>query len=178
VTCGNGRKHSASPVFADTEGDGGSTPPAPTVPAVTSLFVPHLALWWTEILGKEGSSVGRTLNCLTGGVSYARNLDLLDANASQLRELRQAIRPLARKLAARMAKRRRQRRRGRLDDRVRRVHPIAAARHEPGALQAPVVRVRRRPFAFVDGVDEVSKMLHEAGDVLDLQRLFTGAKVV
>jgi uncharacterized protein with von Willebrand factor type A (vWA) domain len=35
-----------------------------------------------------------------------------------------------------------------------------------------------RSFAFVDGVDEVSAMLDEAGDVLDLQRLFTRAKVV
>jgi uncharacterized protein with von Willebrand factor type A (vWA) domain len=35
-----------------------------------------------------------------------------------------------------------------------------------------------RSFAFVDGVDEVSGMLDEAGDVLDLQRLFTRAKVV
>jgi uncharacterized protein len=35
-----------------------------------------------------------------------------------------------------------------------------------------------RSFAFVDGIDVVSKMLHGAGDVLDLQRLFTRAKVV
>src|SRR5215213_2404183 len=53
------------------------------------------------------------------------DLDFLDANASQLRELRQAIRPLARKLAARMAKRRRRRRRGRLDVRRTLRHSLA-----------------------------------------------------
>jgi uncharacterized protein len=139
------------------------------------------------------------------------DLDILDANASQLRELRQAIRPLARKLAARMAKRRRQRRRGRLD--VRRTLRRSLA--YGGVPADPAFRSRKaskpdlyaladvsgsviefakftlsllhamdqefsklRAFAFVDGVDEVSKMLDEAGDVLDLQRLFTRAKVV
>jgi uncharacterized protein len=43
------------------------------------------------------------------------DVDFLGANASQLRELRQAVRPLARKLAARAAQKRRLRRRGRLD---------------------------------------------------------------
>jgi uncharacterized protein with von Willebrand factor type A (vWA) domain len=43
------------------------------------------------------------------------DVDFLAANASQLRELRQAVRPLARKLAARAAQKRRLRRRGRLD---------------------------------------------------------------
>jgi uncharacterized protein len=137
-------------------------------------------------------------------------LDILDANASQLRELRQAIRPLARKLAARMAKRRR-RRRGRLD--VRRtlrhslayggvpVHPAFRARKASkpdlyvlADVSGSVIEFAKftlsllhamsrefsklRSFAFVDGVDEVSRMLDEAGDVLDLQRLFTRAKVV
>jgi uncharacterized protein len=138
-------------------------------------------------------------------------LDILDANASQLRELRQAIRPLARKLAARMAKRRRRRRRGRLD--VRRtlrhslayggvpVHPAFRARKASkpdlyvlADVSGSVIEFAKftlsllhamsqefsklRSFAFVDGVDEVSTMLEEAGDVLDLQRLFTRAKVV
>jgi uncharacterized protein with von Willebrand factor type A (vWA) domain len=138
-------------------------------------------------------------------------LDILDANASQLRELRQAIRPLARKLAARMAKRRRRRRRGRLD--VRRtlrhslayggvpVHPAFRARKASkpdlyvlADVSGSVIEFAKftlsllhamsqefsklRSFAFVDGVDEVSTMLDEAGDVLDLQRLFTRAKVV
>jgi uncharacterized protein len=138
-------------------------------------------------------------------------LDILDANASQLRELRQAIRPLARKLAARMAKRRRRRRRGRLD--VRRtlrhslayggvpVHPAFRARKASkpdlyvlADVSGSVIEFAKftlsllhamdqefsklRSFAFVDGVDEVSQMLDEAGDVLDLQRLFTRAKVV
>ena len=138
-------------------------------------------------------------------------LDILDANASQLRELRQAIRPLARKLAARMAKRRRRRRRGRLD--VRRtlrhslayggvpVHPAFRARKASkpdlyvlADVSGSVIEFAKftlsllhamsqefsklRSFAFVDGVDEVSKMLDEAGDVLDLQRLFVRAKVV
>lgn len=138
-------------------------------------------------------------------------LDILDANASQLRELRQAIRPLARKLAARMAKRRRRRRRGRLD--VRRtlrhslayggvpVHPAFRARKASkpdlyvlADVSGSVIEFAKftlsllhamsqefsklRSFAFVDGVDEVSAMLDEAGDVLDLQRLFTRAKVV
>jgi uncharacterized protein with von Willebrand factor type A (vWA) domain len=120
------------------------------------------------------------------------DLDILDANASQLRELRQAIRPLARKLAARMAKRRRQRRRGRLDV-PRTLRRSLAYQDVP---VNPAFRTRKaskrdsllhamdqefsklRSFAFVDGVDEVSKMLDEAGDVLDLQRLFTRAKVV
>jgi uncharacterized protein with von Willebrand factor type A (vWA) domain len=138
------------------------------------------------------------------------DLDILDANASQLRELRRAIRPLARKLAARMAKRRR-RRRGRLD--VRRTLRRSLA--YGGVPVGPAFRARKaskpdlyvladvsgsviefakftlsllhamsqefsklRSFAFVDGVDEVSRMLDEAGDVLDLQRLFTRAKVV
>jgi uncharacterized protein len=43
------------------------------------------------------------------------DVDFLGANASQLRELRQAVRPLARKLAARAAQKRRLRRHGRLD---------------------------------------------------------------
>ena len=43
------------------------------------------------------------------------DVDFLGANASQLRELRQAVRPLARKLASRAAQKRRLRRRGRLD---------------------------------------------------------------
>jgi uncharacterized protein with von Willebrand factor type A (vWA) domain len=43
------------------------------------------------------------------------DVDFLGANASQLRELRQAVRPLARKLAARAAQKRRRRRHGRLD---------------------------------------------------------------
>ena len=43
------------------------------------------------------------------------DVDFLGANASQLRELRQAVRPLARRLAARAAQKRRLRRRGRLD---------------------------------------------------------------
>jgi uncharacterized protein len=138
-------------------------------------------------------------------------LDILDANASQLRELRQAIRPLARKLAARMARRRRRRRRGRLD--VRRtlrhslayggvpVHPAFRARKASkpdlyvlADVSGSVIEFAKftlsllhamdqefsklRSFAFVDGVDEVSQMLDEAGDVLDLQRLFTRAKVV
>ena len=138
-------------------------------------------------------------------------LDILDANTSQLRELRQAIRPLARKLAARMAKRRRRRRRGRLD--VRRtlrhslayggvpVHPAFRARKASkpdlyvlADVSGSVIEFAKftlsllhamdqefsklRSFAFVDGVDEVSQMLDEAGDVLDLQRLFTRAKVV
>jgi uncharacterized protein with von Willebrand factor type A (vWA) domain len=139
------------------------------------------------------------------------DLDLLDANASQLRELRQAIRPLARKLAARMAKRRRQRRRGRLDVRrtLRRslayggvpVDPAFRSRKASkpdlyvlADVSGSVIEFAKftlsllhamsqefsklRSFAFVDGVDEVSRMLDEAGDVLDLQRLFVRAKVV
>jgi len=139
------------------------------------------------------------------------DLDLLDANASQLRDLRQAIRPLARRLAARMAKRRRQRRRGRLDVRrtLRRslpyggvpVHPAFRARRASkpdlyvlADVSGSVIEFAKftlsllhamsqefsklRSFAFVDGVDEVSRLLDEAGDVLDLQRLFTRAKVV
>jgi uncharacterized protein len=43
------------------------------------------------------------------------DVDFLGANASQLRELRQAVRPLARKLASRAAQKRRLRRHGRLD---------------------------------------------------------------
>jgi uncharacterized protein len=43
------------------------------------------------------------------------DVDFLAANSGQLRELRQAVRPLARKLASRAAQKRRLRRRGRLD---------------------------------------------------------------
>jgi hypothetical protein len=190
VTCGNGRKDSASPVFADTEEDGGSTPPTPTVPAVTSLFVPHLALWWTEILGKEGSSVGRTLNCLTGGV-------LLRAEPRHPRREREpaagaapgdpAARPQARRPHGETAPaappgpaRRAPHLRRSLAYGGVPVDPAFRARKasKPDLyvladvsgsviefaeftrsllhamsqeLQAPVVRVRRRPFAFVDG---------------------------
>jgi hypothetical protein len=38
VTCRNGLPHSGSPSFADTEEDGGSTPPAPTTLVLTSTF--------------------------------------------------------------------------------------------------------------------------------------------
>jgi uncharacterized protein with von Willebrand factor type A (vWA) domain len=43
------------------------------------------------------------------------DIDFLGASFTQLRELRQAVRPLARALAARVAQKRRRRRRGRLD---------------------------------------------------------------
>ena len=56
--------------FADTEEDGGSTPPAPTTPAVTRAF----ALWLVPLVGGDcaarTSSVERALNCLTKGVLF------------------------------------------------------------------------------------------------------------
>jgi uncharacterized protein len=67
-------------------------------------------------------------------------LDILDANAGQLRELRQAIRPLARKPATRMAKRRRRRRRGRLDVRRTLCHSLAYAGPRQGRDSSAFVR--------------------------------------
>src|SRR5215216_1404369 len=51
VTWENGSEHSGSLCFADMEEDGGSTPPAPTVPTLTRAFVDHSPLRWTETGG-------------------------------------------------------------------------------------------------------------------------------
>jgi uncharacterized protein with von Willebrand factor type A (vWA) domain len=66
------------------------------------------------------------------------DVGFLDANASQLRELRQAVAPLARKLASRAAQRRRRRRHGRLDVRrtVRRSLSYGGVPLDP-AFRAP-----------------------------------------
>jgi uncharacterized protein with von Willebrand factor type A (vWA) domain len=139
------------------------------------------------------------------------DVDLLGANASQLRELRHAIQPLARKLAARLARRRRQRRRGRLDVRrtLRRslryggapVHPAfrapKASRPDLYVLadvSGSVIEFAKftlslvdaisqeftkvRSFAFVDGVDEITRMLDEAGYELDVRRMFAHADII
>src|SRR5207244_10826384 len=54
------------------------------------------------------------------------DVDFLGASPAQVREMRDAIRPLARKLAARIAHRRRLRRHGRLDARRTIRRPLAA----------------------------------------------------
>jgi hypothetical protein len=57
-------------VGSDTEEDGGSTPPAPTIPAVSRAFVDQRALLADRIGGEAGSSGQRALPCLTkGGLS-------------------------------------------------------------------------------------------------------------
>ena len=75
------------------------------------------------------------------------DVDFLGANAGQLRELRQAVRPLARKLAARAAQKRRLRRRGRLD--VRRT--VRRSLSSGGVPVDPAFRVVRasKPDLYV-----------------------------
>ena len=75
------------------------------------------------------------------------DVDFLGASTSQLRELRQAVRPLARKLATRVAAKRRRRHRGRLDVRrtVRRSMQYGGVPVDP-ALRAPRAT---RPDLFV-----------------------------
>lgn len=68
------------------------------------------------------------------------DVDLLEASPTELREIREAIRPLAQKLVARIARRRRLRRRGRLD--VRRT-----LRRSLSAGGVPLEPVFRRPRA-------------------------------
>jgi hypothetical protein len=57
-------------VGSDTEEDGGSTPPAPTICALSRAFSYLRAHWWTGPVGEEGSSGRRALNCLTEGVLF------------------------------------------------------------------------------------------------------------
>ena len=47
-----GSWHSGSRWFADTGGNGGSTPPAPTIPTLSRSFADHLVLWcrWPGVL--------------------------------------------------------------------------------------------------------------------------------
>src|SRR5215216_5864282 len=51
------------PGFADKEQDGGSTPPAPTTPALSSAFAGLSVQLWMGWAGEDGSAVGRALNC-------------------------------------------------------------------------------------------------------------------
>jgi len=139
------------------------------------------------------------------------DIDFLGATFTQLRELRQAVRPLARKLAARVAQKRRLRRRGRLDVRrtMRRslssggvpVDPafraVRASKPDLWVLadvSGSVVEfakftlallhamnqefARMRSFAFVDGVDEVTGLLDESDQAIDLRNAFARARVV
>jgi uncharacterized protein len=139
------------------------------------------------------------------------DVDFLGANAGQLRELRQAVRPLARKLVARAAQKRRLRRRGRLDVRrtmrrslssggvpvdpafraVRASKPdlyvladvsgsvIEFAKFTLSLLHAMNQEfAKMRSFAFVDGIDEVTRILEEGGHRMDLRGAFARARVV
>ena len=124
------------------------------------------------------------------------DVDFLGANASQLRELRQAVRPLARRLAARAAQKRRLRRRGRLDVRrtVRRSLSSGGVPVDPAfrAVRASkpdlyvladvsgsvIEFAKMRSFAFVDGIDEVTGLLEEGGHRMDLRGAFARAMVV
>jgi uncharacterized protein len=74
--------------------------------------------------------------------SSIEDVDFLGASPTELREMRQAIRPLARKLAARIAHRRRQRRHGRLDVRrtVRRSLSSGGVPIEPAFRRPRVAR--------------------------------------
>jgi len=139
------------------------------------------------------------------------DVDFLAANASQLRELRAAVAPLARKLASRAAHKRRRRRHGRLDVRrtVRRSLSSGGVPIDPAfrAVRASkpdlyvladvsgsVVEFAKftlsllkamnqefaklRSFAYVDGIDEVTAILDDGGDRMDLRGAFTRANVV
>jgi len=139
------------------------------------------------------------------------DVDFLAANASQLRELRAAVAPLARKLASRAAQKRRRRRHGRLDVRrtVRRSLSSGGVPIDPAfrAVRASkpdlyvladvsgsVVEFAKftlallkamsqefaklRSFAYVDGIDEVTAILDDGGDRMDLRGAFTRANVV
>ena len=72
------------------------------------------------------------------GVSTIEDVDFMRASPTELRQMQEAIRPLARSLAVRMAQRRRRRRRGRLD--VRRT-----LRRSLSSGGVPIDPVFRRP---------------------------------
>ncbi|HEY6707823.1 MAG TPA: VWA domain-containing protein [Actinomycetota bacterium] len=69
----------------------------------------------TQLRHRMAVSVGAAQAAELYRERQLEDVDFLGANAGQLRELRQAVRPLARKLASRAAQKRRLRRRGRLD---------------------------------------------------------------
>ena len=139
------------------------------------------------------------------------DVDFLGATPGELRDMRQAIRPLARKLAARIARRRRLRRHGRLDARrtIRRSLsaggvPLEPAFRYPKASKADLYLLcdvsgsvaefahftmsllyamneefsRIRSFAFVDGIDEVTKVFDDRSIQLDARHLLARADVV
>src|SRR5438309_1119185 len=139
------------------------------------------------------------------------DVDFLGATPGELRDMRQAIRPLARKLAARIARRRRLRRHGRLDARrtIRRSLsaggvPLEPAFRYPKASKADLYLLcdisgsvaefahftlsllyamneefsRIRSFAFVDGIDEVTKLFGDRSVQLDARHLLARANVV
>lgn len=139
------------------------------------------------------------------------DVDFLGATPAQLREMRQAIRPLARKLAARIAHRRRFRRHGRLDARrtIRRSLsaggvPLEPAFRYPRVSKADLYLLcdvsgsvaefahftmsllyamneefsRIRSFAFVDGIDEVTKVFDDRSVQLDARHLLARADLV
>jgi hypothetical protein len=64
------RRSPRSPEISDTEEDGGSTPPAPTIPTLSrafeDLFVPLIH----GSVGENGPTVSRALNYLTEGVHF------------------------------------------------------------------------------------------------------------
>ena len=139
------------------------------------------------------------------------DVDFLGATPGELRDMRQAIRPLARKLAARIARRRRLRRHGRLDARrtIRRSLsaggvPLEPAFRYPKASKADLYLLcdvsgsvaefahftlsllyamneefsRIRSFAFVDGIDEVTKLFDDRSVQLDARHLLARANLV
>jgi hypothetical protein len=66
------RRSPRSPEISDTEEDGGSTPPAPTTPALSRAFVSCSSLYWVGSVGEASPAVGRALTCLTRVFSCGR----------------------------------------------------------------------------------------------------------
>jgi len=70
LSCGNTLQPGAArgvaswPLPPDTEGAGGSTPPAPTIPALSRAFVGHLVLLTDRDQPREVSNGRRAFNCL------------------------------------------------------------------------------------------------------------------
>jgi uncharacterized protein with von Willebrand factor type A (vWA) domain len=111
--------------------------------------------------------------------TLVEDVDFLTASATDLREMRRAVRPLARKLAARVAQQRRLRRRGRLD--VRR--SVRRSLSAGGVPLDPAFRKRRasRPDLYLlcdisGSVAEFARftiaLLHALTDELDRIRSF------
>lgn len=139
------------------------------------------------------------------------DVELARATASELEEMRRAVRPLARQLAARLRRRRQSLRSGRVDMRrtMRRSLtsggvPLDIAYRRPRAHKPDVFVLcdisgsvadvagftltflaalsdelaRTRAFAFVDAVDEITRLVQDSPDVVEPWRLLQHGRVI